>query len=356
MGSDRTDKPFNYKAAKCVLHCNNCITLLPALALIVSGGLNEIGGTDAVLKYTLCSKLTAIGGGVGKGGMANGDMVHANSTAETAQTTAGKALLAAEALCRPSGEDGAAGHCKPWQNGHNDCDLGFYCDEDFVCWDCDFVTPTAVNPEPPCDAYDADDAKYDAFTTDDLIARGPCHRCYDSQTNPDAMPAPSATQLVATAAPDGADFMGSTADMSIGFGIAVLLSSIFGFLGDAYKRRTLLFIHHFVLLVLGVAMVYAVVFCLAFKSYAHDMLRTYWPCDFVTFSHHFLSLFRIILSLFPSLFPLFCHFFPSFSLSSQVDSELFPRRNDDARRAGRIELSFRHGFTHVQLAFPLVFP
>ena len=167
MGSDRTDKPFNYKAAKCVLHCNNCITMVLALALIVSGALNEIGGSEAVLKYTLCAKLQKVGGTrAARNGMANGDMLHANSSAadsspESAaqQSAAAKALAAAEALCRPSGEDGAAGHCKPWataDDGHSACAIGFYCDEDFVCWDCDYVTPTASNPEPPpCDAYDA---------------------------------------------------------------------------------------------------------------------------------------------------------------------------------------------------------
>lgn len=275
MGTDNENKkPFNYRAAKCVLHCNNCITLVLALILLINGLFTTIGSKEQVLKFTLCSQLQAVG-------IQPNDLLHLHSN----KSEPSKAAVMA-ALCRPSGENGHSGHCNPWKqqnkNRHADCADGYYCDEDFVCWDCDYVMPS-VNAHGDtvdghaCDAFDAADPKYDDLTTEEWGRVGPCARCMSLETNPEHLRNNSNTVIQNVQAPDGADFLGWPSDLSIGFGLVVVISSIFGFLGDAFKRRTLLFIHHFVLLLLGIAMIYAVVMCFVYKEYAHDMLRTYWP-------------------------------------------------------------------------------
>lgn len=277
MGTDNDNKrPLNYRTAQCVLHCNNCITLLLALVLLVFGLFTSIDSTNRAVKLTLCSSLEAAG-------------LHPDDLMRASNRTRQGILV--ESLCRPSGDrsssskDVGSGHCNPWkqnyQNRHADCMDGYYCDEDFVCWDCDYVTPSLDDQgneiARDCDAFDALDPKYSRMSIAQLASDGPCARCLSTETNPERERNNSVTVEQSMAAPDGADFLGWPSDISIGFGIVVIISSIFGFLGDAFKRRTLLFIHHFILLLLGIAMIYAVAVCLAFKQYAHDMLRTYWP-------------------------------------------------------------------------------
>lgn len=278
MGTDNEGKkPFNYHAAKCVLHCNNCITLALALILLINGLFTTIGSKEQVIKFTLCSQLKAVG-------IQPNDLLHLRSN--KSETSPVPVVNPLAALCRPSGENGDSGHCNPWKhqdrNRHADCDDGFYCDQDFVCWDCDYVMPSVdadgnTVEAHRCDAFDANDPKYDDMTVEEWSERGPCARCMSLVTNPDHLRNNSKTVMQSVDAPDGADFLGWPSDLSIGFGIVVVISSIFGFVGDAFKRRTLLFIHHFVLLLLGIAMIYAVVICFVYKQYAHDMLRTYWP-------------------------------------------------------------------------------
>ena len=274
MGTDNeSKKPFNYRAAKCVLHCNNCITLALALVLLINGILTTKGTEDnVVLKFTLCSRLANVAD--------TNDLLHLHAN-QTVAKSGSPVVDGLAALCRPSGTSGEAGHCNPWkQDGakrHGDCESGYYCDVDFVCWDCDYVTPSEDHPEKSCDAYDHDDPKYDDYTAEEMVSKGPCARCYDLVTNPTDLQGKDHTEIRSVAAPEGASFLGWPSDLSIGFGIVVVISSIFGFLGDAYKRRTLLFIHHFVLLLLGISMIYAVVACLAFRDYMKDMVRTYWP-------------------------------------------------------------------------------
>ena len=281
MGTDNErKKPFNYRAAQCVLHCNNCITLVLALALLINGliTINDVS-KEQVLKFTLCSQLQQVAK------IQSNDLLHLHSN-KTSSESSSKVVSGLAALCRPSGEDGNSGHCNPWRhedkNRHADCADGYYCDEDFVCWDCDYVMPSRdaqgnTIEAHPCDAFDANDPKYDRYSEQQWNRLGPCARCMSQETNPDRLRNNSHTVMESVAAPDGADFLGWPSEISIGFGIVVLISSIFGFLGDAFKRRTLLFVHHFVLLLLGIAMIYAVATCFVFKQYAHDMLRTYWP-------------------------------------------------------------------------------
>ena len=262
-------KPFNYNAAKFVLHCNNTITIILALALIIAGALYDVNPEtrNIFLKFTVCDKLRAAGV---KGVLNMSSAPHIGIGGGTA--------AAVMRLCRPDGsaEEGAVGHC----SSHDDCGPGTYCDEDFVCWDCDYVTQGpckdpethVVSPEPcACDAFNVDLPEFAGNP------KQACARCMDVVTNPGHMRGASETHMMEVATPEGAEFVGATANMAIGFGMVVLISSCFGFLGDAYQRRTLLFIHHFVTLVLGVAMIYAVLFCFIFRAYAQQMLRQYWP-------------------------------------------------------------------------------
>jgi hypothetical protein len=270
MGSDNRDKkPFNYRAAQCVLHCNNCITIVLAIILLVAGFIGNVEVYKASIKFKLCSE---IGGATVMASMMT-KLLKSNGTAEV-DTYCGGASA--------GGLDGGSGHC----NAHTDCKLGHYCDEDYVCWDCSYVMDygkpgrgrgytTEPNPETDsgvnCDAFDA---------INELRAnRPPCLRCVDEATNPLKLRRSDSDTTVESdvAAPEAASFVSSYARLMIFLGGCIAVSALFGFAGDAYHRRELLFVHHFVVLLLALTSLYAIAFCWYWSDTAGQMLRSYWP-------------------------------------------------------------------------------
>ena len=129
MGSDnRGKKSLNWKAAKCALHCNNCVTLLLGILLLVFGLVNYHHAQRTAIKYRLCN-----------------DVMFQNMMQTNIIVKQMPGLLSNETikkLCHPDSQD----HC----TRHSDCRPGYYCDEDYNCWDCDFV----LKKEEDCDGFD----------------------------------------------------------------------------------------------------------------------------------------------------------------------------------------------------------
>lgn len=211
MGSDnRGKKSLDWRAAKLALHCNNCITLVLGIVLLISGMINFKTGTIASIKYRLCNDTMF-------DNMLQSNIVVRNRIKK---------------YCHPDEKD----HCSK----HTDCKAGYYCDEDYNCWDCDYV----LSDENECDGFD-----------------GKCDKCLRADVAP-TLAGTDSTKLVKEAAPDSAVYLWSAATIAIVFGLIIIVSSLFGFLGDALRRRTLLFAHHFVVLILAISMLYATIYCM----------------------------------------------------------------------------------------------
>lgn len=270
MGTDNNDKvPLNYRVAQVVLHCNNLITLVLALVTLGVGAFHQVGASDsAMIKFAVCDTMSSA---------LKAEMVRitrqANATAAPeelcSRATSTRGVTGGDATSK------GGGHCE----SHSQCPPGHYCDEDFSCWDCDYVCNyDMTHPGSKCLTENAPHM-CDAFDLDAAVGEGryPCQRCVDIETNPIERRGKSTTVLQEIAAPEGAIFVGSSARVMMCLGAAVAFNSVFGFLGDAFERRELLFIHHFILLILAIAMIYTVIFCFIFQGYAKDLIRSYWP-------------------------------------------------------------------------------
>ena len=184
MGSDnRGKKSLNWKAAKCALHCNNCVTLLLGILLLVFGLVNYHHAQRTAIKYRLCN-----------------DVMFQNMMQTNIIVKQMPGLLSNETikkLCHPDSQD----HC----TRHSDCRPGYYCDEDYNCWDCDFV----LKKEEDCDGFDGHcdkclRAPASTISKDTTVVR---HRLWLACSTASVAKF-IGVQVVDTAAPDAAKFIG----------------------------------------------------------------------------------------------------------------------------------------------------
>jgi hypothetical protein len=213
------------------------VQLLLGLVLAICGLVNFHNLSKAQIKYRLCNDVMFSGMGLQHLAVLTTPLGEKQSARMVNETL--------KKLCHPDSVD----HCK----NHAACTAGYYCDEDYNCWDCDFVFEDANE----CDAYDGDCAK--------------CMKAPMSSISKDS------TVVVEQSAPGSADFLGLVSRLAVGLGLLITATSIFGFLGDAFTRRTLLFVHHFIVLVLAIAMLYSTVYCGVARDKVKSVLVSNWP-------------------------------------------------------------------------------